>query len=113
MKREEDILILGIESSCDETAASVVKNGRVILSNVIASQADFHEQYGGVVPELASRMHVDAVYPTVEKALSDAGIALSDIDAVADSVFYLQIFPKAVEKNESVCREVEICLRGN
>ena len=83
MKREEDILILGIESSCDETAASVVKNGRVILSNVIASQADFHEQYGGVVPELASRMHVDAVYPTVEKALSDAGIALSDIDAVA------------------------------
>lgn len=83
MKSEEDILILGIESSCDETAASVVKNGRIIMSNVIASQADFHEQYGGVVPELASRMHVDAVYPTVEKALSDAGITLSDIDAVA------------------------------
>ena len=75
MKREDDILILGIESSCDETAASVVKNGRVIMSNIIASQADFHEQYGGVVPELASRMHVDAVYPTVEKALSDAGVS--------------------------------------
>ncbi len=79
----KDILILGIESSCDETAASVVKNGRVILSNCIASQADFHEQYGGVVPELASRMHVDAVYPTVQKALSDAGVTLNDIDAVA------------------------------
>ena len=66
----EDVLILGIESSCDETAASVVKNGRIILSNCVASQADFHEQYGGVVPELASRMHIDAVYPTVEKALT-------------------------------------------
>ena len=79
----KDVLILGIESSCDETAAAVVKNGREILSNVIASQADFHEQYGGVVPELASRMHIDAVYPTVEKALSDAGVTLNDIDAVA------------------------------
>ena len=83
MDNGKDILILGIESSCDETAASVVKNGRVILSNCIASQADFHEEYGGVVPELASRMHVDAVYPTVKKALSDAGVTLNDIDAVA------------------------------
>lgn len=83
MATDKDILILGIESSCDETAASVVKNGRVILSNCVASQADFHEQYGGVVPELASRMHVDAVYPTIQKALSDANISLSDIDAVA------------------------------
>ena len=79
----KDILILGIESSCDETAASVVRNGRYILSNCIASQADFHEEYGGVVPELASRMHVDAVYPTVQKALSDAGVTLDEIDAVA------------------------------
>ena len=59
---DKDVIILGIESSCDETAASVVKNGRVIMSDIIASQADFHEQYGGVVPELASRMHVDAIY---------------------------------------------------
>ena len=80
---EKDVLILGIESSCDETAASVVKNGRIILSNCIASQADFHEEYGGVVPELASRMHVDAVYPTVQKALSDAGVTLNDVDAIA------------------------------
>ncbi|SCW28075.1 N6-L-threonylcarbamoyladenine synthase [Ruminococcaceae bacterium YRB3002] len=75
--------ILGIESSCDETAASVVEDGRRILSNVISSQADFHMQYGGVVPELASRMHVDAVYQVVEKALGDAGVGLEDIEAIA------------------------------
>ncbi len=79
----EDVLILGIESSCDETACSVVKNGREVLSDVIASQADFHEQYGGVVPELASRMHVDSIYPTIEKALSDADVTLDDISAIA------------------------------
>ncbi|MBR3533410.1 MAG: tRNA (adenosine(37)-N6)-threonylcarbamoyltransferase complex transferase subunit TsaD [Clostridiales bacterium] len=79
----EDILILGIESSCDETAAAVVKNGREILSDVIASQADFHEKYGGVVPEIASRMHVDAVYPCIDSALKEAGVVLDDIDAVA------------------------------
>lgn len=79
----KDITILGIESSCDETAASVVRNGREVLSNVIASQADFHEQYGGVVPELASRMHVDAVYPCIDDALRKAGLKLEDIDAVA------------------------------
>jgi len=80
---DKSILILGIESSCDETAASVVADGRTILSNVIASQADFHMQYGGVVPELASRMHVDSVSATVSKALSDAGVDLSQIDAIA------------------------------
>jgi len=79
----DDVLILGIESSCDETAASVVRNGREVLSDVIASQADFHMQYGGVVPELASRMHVDSIYQTVDKALMDASLKLSDIDAIA------------------------------
>ena len=82
-KNKTDILILGIESSCDETACSIVKNGREILSNVIASQADFHEQYGGVVPELASRMHVDAVYPCIKEALNKADSSWEDIDAVA------------------------------
>lgn len=76
-------LILGIESSCDETAASVVADGRHILSNVIASQADLHQNYGGVVPELASRMHVQAVIPTVKKALADAQVDLADLDAIA------------------------------
>ncbi|MBO4635859.1 MAG: tRNA (adenosine(37)-N6)-threonylcarbamoyltransferase complex transferase subunit TsaD [Clostridiales bacterium] len=79
----KDTIILGIESSCDETAAAVVKNGREVLSNVIASQADFHEQYGGVVPELASRMHVDAVYPCIDDALNKAGITLDYVDAIA------------------------------
>ena len=83
MENDKDIIILGIESSCDETAASAVKNGRVIMSDIIASQADFHEQYGGVVPELASRMHVDAIYPCIESALKEAGITLDDVDAVA------------------------------
>lgn len=76
------VLTLGIESSCDETSCSVVKDGRFILSNVIASQADFHSVYGGVVPELASRMHVEAVVPTITKALLDASVTFSDLDAV-------------------------------
>ncbi len=75
--------ILGIESSCDETAASVVENGRVILSNVIASQADEHRQYGGVVPELASRRHCENILWVVKQALSDAGLTIDGIDGIA------------------------------
>lgn len=75
--------ILGIESSCDETAASVVEDGRKVLSNVIASQVEEHKIYGGVVPEIASRRHTEAICGVVEKALKDAGCTLSDIDALA------------------------------
>ncbi|MBR5370888.1 MAG: tRNA (adenosine(37)-N6)-threonylcarbamoyltransferase complex transferase subunit TsaD [Oscillospiraceae bacterium] len=75
--------ILGIESSCDETAAAIVEDGRRILSNVIASQADEHKQYGGVVPELASRRHCENILPVVKKALADAGMTLDEVDAVA------------------------------
>lgn len=75
--------ILGIESSCDETAAAVVEDGRKVLSNVIASQVEEHKIYGGVVPEIASRRHTEAICSVVEKALCDAGCALSDIDAIA------------------------------
>ena len=75
--------ILAIESSCDETAAAVVENGRTVLSNVIASQVKEHIIYGGVVPEIASRMHIQAISGVVEKALSDAQTPLSQIDAVA------------------------------
>ena len=64
-----DIYILGIESSCDETAAAVVKNGREVLSNVIASQVDLHTVYGGVVPEIASRKHIENINPVVKEAL--------------------------------------------
>ena len=75
--------ILGIESSCDETAASVVEDGRVVLSNVIASQVEEHKIYGGVVPEIASRRHTEAICGVVEKALEDARCTLADIDAIA------------------------------
>ncbi|MEO1130639.1 MAG: tRNA (adenosine(37)-N6)-threonylcarbamoyltransferase complex transferase subunit TsaD [Planctomycetota bacterium] len=75
--------VLGLETSCDETAASVVRDGVGVLSNTIASQHELHMEYGGVVPEIASRAHVERILPIVERALDDAGLTLSDIDAVA------------------------------
>ena len=83
MKHYNDIYILGIESSCDETAAAVVKNGREIVGNVVLSQIDIHRLYGGVVPEIASRNHVEVVDKVVKAALEEANLSLSDIDAVA------------------------------
>ena len=80
---KKDIYILGIESSCDETSAAVVKNSRECLSNVIASQIEIHRRFGGVVPEIAGRNHLLAVMPVVDEALSKAGIGLKDLDAVA------------------------------
>ena len=84
MEREktEDVLILAIESSCDETAASVVRNGREVLSNVISSQIALHTLYGGVVPELASRKHIEKINQVIESALSEAGVTLEDITAI-------------------------------
>lgn len=79
---EKDILILGIESSCDETAAAVVKNGREVLSNIISSQIALHTLYGGVVPEIASRKHIEKINQVIEEALSVAGVTLADIDAI-------------------------------
>lgn len=79
----EDILVLGIESSCDETAAAVVKNGREVLSNVINSQIDIHKRYGGVVPEIASRCHIEAVNTVVDEALEKAGVTFDAIDVIA------------------------------
>ena len=78
----KDTLILAIESSCDETAASVVKNGRTILSNVISSQIELHKLYGGVVPEIASRKHIEKVNQVIEEALKDADVTLDDLDAI-------------------------------
>lgn len=77
--------VLGIESSCDETAAAVVENGKTILSNVVATQIPFHEKYKGVVPEIASRKHTEWILPVVMEALSSAGLALADIDGIAAS----------------------------
>lgn len=77
-----DTLILAIESSCDETAAAVVKNGREVLSNIISSQIDIHTLYGGVVPEIASRKHIERINQVVRLALSRADVTLDDIDAI-------------------------------
>lgn len=82
MSEEKDIFILGIESSCDETAAAVVKNGRYVLSNVISSQIDVHKLYGGVVPEIASRKHIENIDWVIDKALEDVGKTFDDIDAI-------------------------------
>ncbi|MBU0575330.1 MAG: tRNA (adenosine(37)-N6)-threonylcarbamoyltransferase complex transferase subunit TsaD [Proteobacteria bacterium] len=77
------MVVLGIESSCDETAAAVVRDGRVMLSNVIASQVDVHAQYGGVVPEVASRKHIEAIAPVIVQALGDAQLTLAEIEGIA------------------------------
>jgi N6-L-threonylcarbamoyladenine synthase len=75
--------ILGIETSCDETAAAVIENGRILLSSVVASQIDLHAQYGGVFPEVASRQHIRTIFAVVEEALKEAHLELQDVDAVA------------------------------
>ena len=79
---DKDVLILAIESSCDETAAAVVKNGREVLSNVISSQIELHKLYGGVVPEIASRKHIEKINQVIEEALDTANVTLDDLDAV-------------------------------
>ena len=82
MVEQKDVMILAIESSCDETAASVVKNGREVLSNVISSQIELHKLYGLVVPEIASRKHIEKINQVIEEALSEAKVTLDDIDAI-------------------------------
>jgi len=77
------MLILGIDTSCDDTSAAVVKDGRKILSNVVSNQSNIHTKYGGIVPELASRRHIEMIVPVVEEALGQANVALSDLSAVA------------------------------
>ena len=82
MDKDGRILTLGIESSCDETSASVVANGREVLSNVISSQIEIHKSFGGVVPEIASRKHVEAVLSVIDASLQEAGVSLNDIDNI-------------------------------
>ena len=81
----KDILILAVESSCDETACAIVKNGRDVLSNVIATQIDIHKRFGGVVPEIASRNHVDCIYTVISEALEQANLNIEDVDVVAST----------------------------
>lgn len=82
-KKAEDILVLGIETSCDETAAAVIRNGRDILSNVVATQIDIHKKFGGVVPEVASRNHVVDINHVIKEAMEEAGVTFEDIDVIA------------------------------
>lgn len=81
-QNRDNVLILAVESSCDETSAAVVSNGRNVLSNVIATQIAIHEEYGGVVPEIASRKHIECINPVIRQALTEAEVTLNDIDAV-------------------------------
>ena len=85
----ESKLILAIESSCDETSAAVVRDGREVLSNVIATQIDTHKKFGGVVPEVASRMHIESVDAVVKEALKKAEVTLDDIDAIGVTSAFL------------------------
>src|SRR5258706_9925643 len=80
------MLVLGIETSCDETAAAIVRNGREIVSSIIASQVETHKRYGGVVPEIASREHLDKIVPTVEEAFIKANVTQDEIDGIAVTV---------------------------
>ena len=82
-KTDEDVYILAIESSCDETAAAVVKNGREVLSNVISSQIALHTLYGGVVPEIASRKHIEKINQVIREALKEASMTLEEMTAIA------------------------------
>jgi N6-L-threonylcarbamoyladenine synthase len=77
------MLILGIDTSCDDTSAGIVDNGRKILSNIVSAQKEIHEKYGGIVPELASRQHIEMIYPVVDEALKTAGVSLSDVSGIA------------------------------
>mgnify|MGYP000521541073 CR=1 FL=1 len=90
---DESTVVLGIETSCDETAAAVVMGGNDVLSSVVATQIEQHARFGGVVPEIASRAHVEAMTPVVRKAMSDAGVAFERIDAVAATVGPLIVIP--------------------
>ncbi|MBU2597003.1 MAG: tRNA (adenosine(37)-N6)-threonylcarbamoyltransferase complex transferase subunit TsaD, partial [Planctomycetes bacterium] len=78
-----NINVLGIETSCDETAAAIVRNGSEVLSDVVSSQIEIHQKYGGVVPEIASRAHIEKIYPIVEQVIQQSGLDKGDIDAVA------------------------------
>lgn len=80
---EKDIFVLGIETSCDETAAAIVKNGREIVANVVASQMESHQRFGGVVPEIASRHHVEQITLVLEETMKQANMDISQLDAIA------------------------------
>ena len=105
----KDIIVLGIETSCDETSASVVRNGREVLSNVINSQIDIHEKFGGVVPEIASRKHIESLSYVVEEAVKTANLTFSDIDIIACT--YGPGLVRSFACWSWICKSVKLCIR--
>ena len=105
----KDITVLGIESSCDETSAAVVKNGREVLSNVINSQISIHEKFGGVVPEIASRKHIEAISIVVEEALRQANMTFSDLDVVACT--YGPGLVRSIVSWSWLCKGFKLCFK--
>ena len=103
----KDIIVLGIESSCDETSVSVVKNGREVLSNVINSQIDIHTEYGGVVPEIASRCHVEIINQITKQALKEAGVKLEDVDVICPT--YGPGLVRSIISWSILCKRFSIC----
>ena len=103
----KDVITLGIETSCDETSVAVVKNGREILSNIIDTQIPIHEKYGGVVPEIASRNHIEAISRVTKKALKEANISFDDIDAVTPT--YGPRFGRSFIGRIVICKSIKFC----
>ena len=103
----KDILVLGIESSCDETSEKKKKNGREVLSNVINSQIDIHTLYGGVVPEIASRCHTEVINQVVKEALKQANVTIKDIDAIACT--YGPGLVRSTFSRGIICKRFSIC----
>ena len=104
---DKDVLILAIESSCDETAAAVVKNGRDVLSNIIYSQIELHKLYGGVVPEIASRKHIEKINPVITAALDEANVTLEDIDCgnIRSGAGWCAARRRSGSKGDQLCSE--------
>ena len=102
-----NIIVLGIESSCDETSVAIVKNGREVLSNVINSQIDIHTEYGGVVPEIASRCHTEVINQVTKQALKEANITLNDVDVIACT--YGPGLVRSTFGRCIICQRISIC----
>ena len=104
---KKDILTMGIESSCDETSVAIIKNGREILSNIIDTQIPIHEKYGGVVPEIASRNHVEAISRVTKLALKEANVRLDQIDAITPT--YGPRISRSTFGRGFLCKSISIC----
>lgn len=103
----EDLIVLGIETSCDETSVAIVKNGREVLSNVINTQIPIHEKFGGVVPEIASRKHIEAISKVVKEALDKANMTFDDIDVICPT--YGPGLVGALLVGVRICKSFKLC----